>query len=226
MPSVKKQVFKRARGGSSTSRIAKRPMTNPRISMDLKYVDTDVTTQTAGSVAGTLVPLTAIDQDVSQNGRIGAQVSLKSLQCRWIVSSRDGGNGGSLAGSFSGYRIIFFQWHPATTPIASDIVSGSDAFVDTRRYNQDNAQSYSILFDRSTIVAKSQASASAPLYNNQSTDGPYAKEFTIPRKASRFLTAVGVTSGTNKVYALLLSATDTALDKPALHLKTRAFFHG
>ena len=70
-------------------------MTNPRISMDLKYVDTDITTQTAGSVVGTIVPLTAIDQDVSQNGRIGAQVSLKKLQCRWVLSARDGGNGGS-----------------------------------------------------------------------------------------------------------------------------------
>jgi hypothetical protein len=201
-------------------------MTNPRISVDLKYVDTDITTQTAGSVAGTLVPLTAIDQDVSQNGRIGAQVSLKNLQCRWILNARDGGNGGANAGTFSGYRIIFFQWHPATTPTAADIVTGSDAFVDTRRYNQDNAQSYTVLYDRATIVAKSQSSATAPLYNNQSSDGPYAKDFKIPRMVSRFSTVVGDTSATNKVYALLLSATDTALDKPGLHLKTRAFFHG
>ena len=63
--------------GATASRSAKRVMTNPRISMDLKYVDTDITTQTAGSVAGTLVPLTAIDQDVTQNGRIGAQALLK-----------------------------------------------------------------------------------------------------------------------------------------------------
>ena len=90
-------------------RPAKRVMTNPRISMDVKYVDTDITTQTAGSVAGTLVPLIAIDQDVTQNGRIGAQVSLKSLQMRWILSARDGGNGGANAGTFSGYRIIIFQ---------------------------------------------------------------------------------------------------------------------
>ena len=112
----------------SLARPAKRVLTNPRISMDLKYVDTDITTQTAGSVAGTLVPLTAIDQDVTQNGRIGAQVSLKSLQMRWVLSARDGGNGGSNAGTFSGYRIIIFQWHPATTPVATDIVSGTSRF--------------------------------------------------------------------------------------------------
>ena len=106
------------------ARVAKRPMTNPRISMDLKYVDTDITTQTAGTIAGAIVPLTGIDQDVTQNGRTGGQVTLKSLQCRWILSARDGANGGASAGSFAGYRIIFFQWHPATTPVAADVVEG------------------------------------------------------------------------------------------------------
>ena len=50
---------------TQNTKAAKRPMTNPRISMDLKYVDTDITTQTAGTIAGAIVPLTGIDQDVT-----------------------------------------------------------------------------------------------------------------------------------------------------------------
>ena len=152
MPGLVIKSAKRSRKSKGSTRMTKRPMTNPRIPRDLKYIDTDITTGTTGTVAGVIVPLklTTVTQDVSQNDRIGALVNLKSLQARWILTGRDGGNGGALAGLF-GYRINLFQWHSTSTPGATDILLRSSAFVNTRRYNQDNAQSYIVFYDRSTL---------------------------------------------------------------------------
>ncbi len=206
------------------ARVSRRARRHPNL-VENKFHIVDVNTGTAGSVAGTAVDLSEIAPGTTELLRIGNRIDASSLQVKYFFKANDGA-AGLAAGALEEMRLIIFQWGPATSPVGTDILQGATVNPGLREYNVERANEFKILFDSTWAGAKFLASATAPFQENGTTYTQIARyKLPIPNRDVAF-TASGSTVGSNKMWLMIYSSTDTAADKIALFMRTKLNFQG
>ena len=160
------------------------------------YNNANVTT------SGSIVDLSAVPQGDTDITRDGDELTASSLGYRysWV-----NGDDNQMC------RIIFFQWFPQTTPVVTDIPLTTTGNGIQFMYHTDKAPMYKILYDESEVLNVK--------FTGGSENGPvHSGKIKIPRKKIQF--QAGGTTGSNKVYALLLSDSSVA-SHPGARLITK-----
>lgn len=159
-------------------------------------------------VSPTVSLLTLIPQGSSVNQRTGDRVKVQHLELRYRIVYGD---------NYNYFRVIIFQWHPVSVPLASDILnSGVSGDIDpTSMYNPQNSQQYSIILDKQYDMT------------NGSSTSIYAHNYSATlrrgyQKLMTFSTTAGVTS-TNCFYMLAFSDS-IAVAHPAISLALRTVY--
>lgn len=173
---------------------------------ELKWSDLGFLGLTVSATAS-VSALTLIAQGQSSSQRIGDSIHVDHFQLRYHV----------LYGDANQYvRVIIFQWHPISTPAATDILSnGVTGSIDaaTSFHQVNTKQQYSILSDKS--------------YDLLSTGDSFAHEciMNIRRGFQKTITANSTsgTSTTNKIYVLCISDS-TVVPHPTVTLNLRTFY--
>jgi len=109
--------------------------------VEAKYKDVDIIGTPINDV-GLVSSLSDIAQGINANQRIGDSVDIESLECRWSLLVGDATN---VA------RIILFQWHNNTVPIAGNILQNTGVDYVTSQYQGASQDSYTILYDSGPV---------------------------------------------------------------------------
>lgn len=141
--------------------------------------------------SGTVASISDVPQGLSDSGREGDQIYLRSIEFSWQAFIGD---------TFNVLRLIVFQWYPPTTPTVADIILatavGSTDIV-FAPYNHDKRYNYKILYDKTVSLDAVKAN----------TSGVIRKYIIKGFKRHIQYEATG-TTGTNKIY--ILKASDSA----------------
>jgi len=167
--------------------------------------------------------------DADANSRIGDQVILDNIDCRFVIGVQTGAT--SAANANPALRLIMFQYHEtvdttAATGIALDgilplnnifNVGAGNAFGPTQLYDVDGkrARTYTILYDKPFTLEKSVIGTYASGINQ--------KEFRIKKKITRnnklsYIGANSTTYAKNHIFVVCVSgATYDVTQNPVLY---------
>lgn len=115
-------------------------------------------------------------------------------------------------------RVIVFQWHPNTVPIANDIVIptavGPDTWSTTSVTNRDTKQQYTILLDKIFVLSFLDSMSRKTI-----------RKWIKLKKAQKQVQFVnGGTVGTNKIYVMNWNDGTFLGTPPAISYSSRIFF--
>lgn len=163
----------------------------------------------------------AVPQGVTDSERVGD--SLKycgTLEFRYQCVCAQGATGDV----YDNIRIVIFQWHPNSTPIASSVfLTGPSGSVDIfSTYSHDNRQLFRVLYDKTHCMVGQVNAAITPATEAVSTGVIHAF---IPMKPAQKHTqfAGGGATGTNLIYIALVSDSSAATH-PTITYQSKLFF--
>lgn len=161
-----------------------------------KYLYGTVITGTTAS--GTVTSLSTIAQGDGDSQRDGDQITVSSMEIRgFMYPDQPAGANNQV------FRMIIFQWllSDLTPPVVNDVLLLAEY---TSLYNHDKRYQFRILYDKT--YSTGVGSTAAGDYHVT----PVSFHFRINRGFRRRIQYQGGgTAGTNKIYALLISSSDT-----------------
>jgi len=206
-------IRKGKRGKRLSSRQAQQVRTIMSRRQELKYfpVNAAFATLTNGN---SITALLNIPQGDTDSERSGDRLELCGTAELSIMFQNDLTGAGD-AGCH--YRVIIFQWHPATTPGTSDILlTGASGGVDyTSHYSHDKRQMFTILLDKVFLTWGGAATGNVAVGNvqtNVTNTGLHCIKIPLTgaQKQVQYLGGSSV-NGTNQIYMqLLTSSSNTA----------------
>lgn len=140
----------------------------------------------AVSVTPDIGSISDVPQATTDEGRIGDQLTLRSIEVRLSAITSDTTNL---------MRFIVFQWYPNTTPVADDVLIPNAVLTSNQvyaPYNHDKRFMFRILYDRTMQL---------DTYNPAFATNFMIKKF--PRSKIQY--QLGGTTGQNKIYVLKVS---------------------
>lgn len=155
------------------------------------------------STSGAIIDLSAVSQGDTDTTRDGDSITASTLGYRYFWQNGDDTNA---------CRLIFFQWYPQTTPTVTDILLTTVGNGVQFMYHTDKADMYKILYDSTDTLSVYTASGGSVL------GSPNIGKIKIPKRKIQF--QAGTTTGSNKIYALVLSDSG-ATSHPGPNLMTR-----
>lgn len=143
------------------------------------------------SVTGTVYDLSAVPQGDTDLTRDGDQLYMGSMSFMYQWYQADDANT---------CRTIIFQWFPATTPTAGDIItSGLGGSAPNYLYETDKAWQYKILYDKTVTINRLVSTSPATAAYTR----VIKRRIRPSRKKIQF--TGGTTTGTNKIYLLVIT---------------------
>lgn len=139
------------------------------------------------TTSGTIYDLSGIAQGDTDQTRDGDMVQASTISLLYHMYNGDDNNC---------MRVIVFQYHTDTTPTVTNIVDNSVGNGCLFHYKIDNASQFKIMYD-------SFHELNSPNTGETVFSRVIRRKLRIPRRKIQF--TAGTTTGTNKVYALLLS---------------------
>lgn len=182
------------------------------VRQELKFYVSQTSVQTVSS-SGVLFQLTNMAQGDTDQDRDGDRLMLKKFFVRGAVQYADVTNL---------FRIIFFQWKPASTPtISSILLPGPSTAPDVwSSYAHDSRQQFNILWDKTWHLEGNASAATAPL----TPSSQKLFKVSISRRFAKQLQyAGGTTTGTNQIYYLAVSDS-AAVSHPTVTMSVKFHF--
>lgn len=182
------------------------------VRQELKY-HVSQTSALAVGTAGQIFQISDIPQGDTDITRDGDRLMLKKFFVRGSILYSDATNI---------FRLIFFQWKPATTPtIASILLNGPSVAPDVwSSYAHDQRQMYNILWDKTWHLEGNAAAATSPL---TPTSQKLFKVTIARRFAKQLQYTAGTTAGTNQIWYLALSDS-AAVGHPGITMSVKFHF--
>lgn len=226
---VRKPVFRRTfrvakRGGRKTALTYRQRAEVQRLvqrNIELKYFAFN---SGAGSAIGSTFNISPapflVTQGVTDSNRIGDELTWISAKLRFeIVNSL-----GVASDSYNNFRFVIFQWHPNSTPVATDVfISGPSGAPDIySTYGHDRRHEFTIVYDECFRTVGNGQAATTP-FTSITTTGVQNRDisFRFAKKKCSFVGA-GVT-GTNLFYVALVSDSTTA-PHPTITYQIKTFY--
>ncbi len=150
-----------------------------------------VSTTDTASTSGFIRDLSAVPQGDTDITRDGDALMASSVDIRYTIFSAD---------NYNVWRVIVFQWHPITTPVVADILNNVASSNVNAFYETDHAHMFKIMYDKTWTLNENVSGTSVAL------SGRF--KVRVPRKQVKYLNTS--TTGTNKVYYLLISDSGAA----------------
>lgn len=188
----------RGRAAKAVRKVVKKEISK---TVETKYVNVNV----VSSVTTTPVIsfLNTVAQGTTDQTRVGDVIKITSIWMRFLLTVGD---------TIQFVRLILFQWHPGTTPVAGDILQDTSNPTNSP-YNVDAKPSYRILWDRTFPMSTTGDTAVRVITYNF-------------RKAIRKTTFFAGSSTSAQENLYLFSASDSGIGpNPTLNLYARVNFH-
>lgn len=182
------------------------------VRQELKYHVSQTSVLSVGA-AGQIFQISDIAQGDTDQTRDGDRLMLKKFFVRGVVQYSDATNL---------FRLIFFQWKPATTPtIASVLLNGPSGNPDVwSSYTHDLRQQVNILWDKTWHLEGNASASTSPL----TTTSQRMFKVTIARRFAKQLQYTGgTTTGTNQIWYLALSDS-SAVGHPTMTMSVKFHF--
>lgn len=208
MPRIIKKTFRKKlykkKPSTSMYKIAKKVLIQQS---EKKYYDQNAANANI-DYTGVIYNLSSIPQGDTDVSRDGDGLKLTSLQIRWLME---------VGTSPNTFRIIVFQWLPATTPTVSDVLSStyaSSVLQPLSPFKHDMNANFRILHDSNTRVVDT--------YRPSITGKIYITTRNKKLKQDVHFNA-GTTTGVNKLYMIVVS-NDAAVTYPQFSYVSRVQF--
>ena len=178
----------------------------------------------AGSAIGSTFNISPapflVTQGVTDSNRIGDELTWVSAKLRFeIVNSL-----GVASDNYNNFRFVIFQWHPNSTPVATDVfISGPSGAPDIySTYGHDRRHEFTIVYDECFKTVGNGQAATSP-FTSMTTTGVQNRDisFRFAKKKCSFVGA-GVTA-TNLFYVALVSDS-TTIPHPTISYQIKTFY--
>lgn len=174
--------------------------------------------------------LTGVPFDVPQGDTDQTRDGDKLQWCGNIDFRMQVVNGlGATADVYNNVRVVIFQWHPNSAPVAGNILltgAGGGGIVDIySNYSHDFRQEYKILFDKvfNTIGPGSNVAVSNGPITEKTTTGLLKFKISTKKASKNVQYSNGGLSATNRIYILTIS--DSSLvTHPTIAYSMKTFY--
>ena len=161
-----------------------------------------------------------VPQGTTDSSRIGDELTWVSMKIRFeIVNSL-----GVASDTYNNFRVCIFQWHPNSTPAATDVfIAGPSGSPDVwSTYGHDRRHEFTIVYDE---VFKTVGNAQAATTPNTSalTTGVQDRSISL-RFAKKKCSFVGAGVTASNLFYIALVSDSTAVPHPTISYQLKTFY--
>lgn len=161
-----------------------------------------------------------VPQGTTDSNRIGDELTWVSMKLRFEILNSFG------VGSdpYNNFRICIFQWHPNSTPTASDVFipgpTGASDIYST--YGHDRRHEFTIVYDECFKTVGNGQAATTP-YTSMSTTGVQNRDISL-RFAKKKASFVGAGLTATNLFYMALVSDSSVVNHPTITYQIKTFY--